>query len=75
MASKRRLRRKSCTSKVRHETEGSAWGVVRNLIRKGKGDGLRAYRCGNCSGWHVGHPIGSGNSGLLIACRSARPHH
>lgn len=74
MASKRRLRRKSCDRKVRHETEEAAWHATRATRKKTNSTGLRPYRCSNCSGWHVGHPIGARTSPLIMACRAARPH-
>jgi len=55
MASKRRIRRKSCTGKVRHPDELAARRHIGALVfRKGE-RGLRAYRCPFCNGWHVGH--------------------
>jgi hypothetical protein len=56
MASKRRIRRKSCTNKRRHATQGDAKRAVAVMIRT-KPDGRRivAYSCGFCGGWHIGH--------------------
>lgn len=56
MASKRRLRRRSCERKVRHEDPGAAWAMVKRLHRtKGDQGNLQVYRCPFCGGWHVGH--------------------
>jgi hypothetical protein len=54
MASKRRLRVKSCIGKIRHSTLGAAW------IAAGKtGGDVRPYKCRFCGGnWHVGHEPG-----------------
>lgn len=41
--------------KVRHATEGKAWGHVRDLRRaKDASVDLLPYRC-DCGSWHVGH--------------------
>ncbi len=48
MASKRRLRRKRCTGKKRHETIRAAMAFARS-------PGLNAYKCNFCGGYHVGH--------------------
>lgn len=50
MASKRRLRRKGCTHKVRHESE--AFAKIAAYKTKGR---VGAYKCKFCGGWHVGH--------------------
>lgn len=50
--SKRRLRRRSCTSKVRHATEQAAKHAAWKLQRQGYSG--RAYKCPFCQGWHVG---------------------
>lgn len=53
MASRRRLRAKSCGGKVRHATMASAWIAAR------KTDGeVKPYRCKWCSAFHVGHEPG-----------------
>jgi hypothetical protein len=51
MASKRRLRRRSCKSKVRHIDQTAAVAHARHL-----GFQHRAYKCKFCGGWHVGRP-------------------
>lgn len=56
MASKRRIRRRSCEKKRRHETEESAWGQLRALNKKDV-DKMNVYPCtfGGKLHWHVGH--------------------
>jgi hypothetical protein len=55
MSSKRRLRRKSCESKIRHPDKTSAILHLKALQRK-TDDWLVVYHCKFCKGWHVGHP-------------------
>lgn len=56
MSSKRRLRRRSCESKVGYADEATAvWNAGR--LRYAHGGGTwRAYRCKHCGRWHVGRP-------------------
>lgn len=49
MASKRRVRRKSCAGKRRHETLEQA--------QKYEWDGMVAYYCSFCGGYHTGHKL------------------
>lgn len=60
MSSKRAIRRKQCTGKVRHDTQEHALVAVRALVKKYAGNigHLSPYRCGFCGGWHVGHTPG-----------------
>lgn len=55
MSSKRKKRRRSCESKIRHKDENAAYAALRNTV---KGDvfyvHLSAYRCKFCGGWHIG---------------------
>lgn len=51
MASKRAHRRRSCESKVRHETQT---GAVTAMRKMGSPRGLHSYKCPFCKGWHVG---------------------
>ncbi len=53
MASKRRLRRKACTGKVRHKAIGDSYIHVKKLAKRGFF--LAPYRCKHCGFWHVGH--------------------
>ena len=56
MASKRRLRRKSCTGKVRHTSPEAGHDHIGQLNRnKGYQGRMDVYRCRFCSGFHVGH--------------------
>jgi hypothetical protein len=57
MASKRRLKRRLCSRKVRHATWGAAAGVARNMSRSDKH--LTPYFCDYCNFFHIGHkPVG-----------------
>lgn len=57
MASKRRIRRKECGSKIRYATVELANAFIHSLFRLGKKQGwLSAYKCKHCNGYHVGHP-------------------
>lgn len=51
MSSKRRLRRRSCGSKVRHKTAEFALLALRHT----RGRDLNVYHCKFCGGYHVGH--------------------
>jgi hypothetical protein len=51
VSSKRRIRRRSCEGKQRHEDETGAVAHCKSL-----GWSWRAYRCKFCKGWHVGRP-------------------
>lgn len=52
MASKRRLRRRSCEGKRYHSDQTSA---VRHLISL-RDSSQMTYKCQFCNGWHVGRP-------------------
>ena len=57
MASKRRLRRKSCIGKVRYATQDDAIAALCAFTRKRGWHGfMTPYRCGFCHGFHFGHP-------------------
>jgi len=67
MSSKRALRRRAerthrrhaCAGKIRHASLGDAEAHVRRLVEK-DGARMKAYRCGFCGAFHVGHvPEGS----------------
>jgi hypothetical protein len=50
MSSRRALRRKACSGKIRHASMGAAW------IAAMKTDGgVRPYKCRHCPGYHIGH--------------------
>jgi hypothetical protein len=55
MASKRRIRRRQCEGKVRHETLPDALRHSRSLSAHEGGSRIAAYRCQFCGGFHVGH--------------------
>lgn len=54
MASKRRLRRNGCDTKVRFDSKPKArLASYRALQRTGTAIGY--YKCQFCGGWHIGH--------------------
>jgi hypothetical protein len=56
MASKRRIRRRSCESKRRFQTEQEAHRVIAMLHYRGRVRGfLGTYKCQFCGGFHYGH--------------------
>lgn len=56
MSSKRRIRRKSCTGKVRHASVEAGQREIHRLHRAHGYDGrMNCYRCPFCNGWHIGH--------------------
>jgi hypothetical protein len=56
MASKRALRRKSCTGKVRHTSAQAAQAARRALfLPQGYTGLINVYRCHFCGGYHIGH--------------------
>lgn len=56
MSSKRRIRRRSCSRKVRHETADQARAAMSALTRtKGWTGHMQVYRCRFCGGYHFGH--------------------
>ena len=56
MASKRRIRRRSCEGKIRHKSKEAAFLHIRGLRNDGKDTNKQChfYRCKFCKGWHVG---------------------
>lgn len=56
MASKRRLRRKSCTGKLRYE-RADAERLARRASYQTRSR-ISAYECWSCGGWHIGHTPG-----------------
>ncbi len=54
MASKRRLRQKSCTRKIRHAEETHAWAHAKRRQWE-TGTRFRVYPCPNCGGYHITH--------------------
>jgi hypothetical protein len=56
MASKRGIRRKSCTGKRRYVTVKEAKYAIYTLTRaKGYTGTMNTYMCPFCNGYHVGH--------------------
>lgn len=57
MASKRRVRRKQCSGKMRYISSKAARDVMIQVIRAGRdrGGNLHVYRCTFCGGYHFGH--------------------
>jgi len=54
MSSKRRVRRKACTGKIRHATFADAIAAARSLYRA-SGQYLTPYRCRFGQHYHIGH--------------------
>lgn len=59
MASKRRVRRRSCESKRRFATQTEAVGAAK-AASKNRGVYMGTYRCRFCHRWHFGRPKGKG---------------
>lgn len=56
MASKRRLRRKTCERKKRYVSKEECVKVMREVNSKNSfSERLSAYKCKLCNGWHFGH--------------------
>jgi hypothetical protein len=55
MASKRNVRKKSCTSKRCHKTAANAFGALRSLENKVGPTGQHVYRCSFGDHYHFGH--------------------
>ena len=56
MASKRHIRDKQCTGKIRHTLEG-AYQSRRELMSRGNNANLNIYKCKFCKSYHVGHRL------------------
>ncbi len=56
MSSKRRIRRRSCGSKVGYDDKTAAVAAAGALRKKYEGGTYQAYRCEFCGRWHVGRP-------------------
>ena len=52
---KRKLRRKSCTGKIKYINEEDAERSAKAVHRK-TGHWIEAYHCVFCGAWHIGHP-------------------
>jgi rubrerythrin len=55
MASKRRLRRKACGDKQRHDSEDAAKRHAIHLRKKTEVY-YQTYKCKFCGKWHIGRP-------------------
>ena len=56
MASKRHQRRRSCESKVGHDTKEAALRAAAGLRKSFFGGSWSVYRCEWCGRYHVGRP-------------------
>jgi len=73
VASKRRIRKRSCASKVRHETAAEAGGHIRDLRKRDKdGPHRQIYKCRFCGGYHVGRENRSQRQGRLQIQKNRR---
>jgi hypothetical protein len=54
MASKRRLKRKSCKGKIAYSDKTKAIAAARSLFKK-TGEYVQAYKCRYSDHWHCGH--------------------
>lgn len=55
MGSKRAIRRKACTGKIRYSTREKARARVFKTSFDGRS--LDVYKCEFCGGWHIGHTM------------------
>ena len=56
MASKRAIRRKACTGKMRHpDADGARIALGKLFRRVGYTGHMNVYRCRFCNGYHIGH--------------------
>jgi hypothetical protein len=55
VASKRRIRRKQCSSKMRYVDRAQALHMAQKAWYRTGGQKIHAYHCGHCNGWHIGH--------------------
>lgn len=71
MASKRRLRRKACESKVTHATNAAARAAAREMRRRRPSSGwIEPYACPFCGRWHIGHPPVAKRQSMAAKARS-----
>lgn len=64
MASKRRLRRKACDGKAKHERDGAV--IAAGIARKRSGHYIVSYKCRFCGKYHIGHPPSSVRKALSL---------
>ena len=55
MSSKRAVRRKSCSGKVRYDDIELAWKAVRASGARDNSGWILPYKCRFCGGYHIGH--------------------
>ena len=56
MSSKRRIKRRSCTGKVRHVDSAAARKALRATVRHDEEhQTMNVYHCRFCGGYHIGH--------------------
>lgn len=56
MSSKRHVRRKQCSGKIRHSSKHDAEVALFRLTRRRGYTGyMHAYHCEFCGGYHIGH--------------------
>ena len=67
MASKRRIRRASCTGKVRFDNAQAAYAACRRT-----GGWIVAYGCKFCGGHHIGHPPARVRQAIKARQRAAK---
>ncbi len=63
MSSKRGVRRRSCTGKVRHRDRSAAMATAKRMMSS-KTSWLVPYACRLCGGWHVGHATAAARRAL-----------
>lgn len=69
MSSKRRIRRRQCIGKIRHETQEAA---IRHCHRLQDINHVLygAYKCQFCKGWHSGRPNKAQKQPLMARMRA-----
>lgn len=60
MASKRRLRRKTCGNKQAFNTQAEAVAFLISFQRR-KDQNAASYKCAFCHKWHIGHYCSANN--------------
>jgi hypothetical protein len=54
MSSKRGVRRRSCSKKVKHESQEAAYAHLAHLRKTTGYRGAYPYQCSFCGAWHIG---------------------
>ena len=72
MTSKRRIRRASCTGKVRFDSAHDAQQAAYAACRR-SGQWIVAYGCKFCGGHHIGHPPARVHQAIKARQRAAIP--